>query len=107
MLHHEIVWTKDETTPLKNELVIADRGKILLRREFDVTQRRHLIYAASDPMTGAIAVNIVEVDAGNRNNRHASWIYLVTDSTTLELHSVIPNLPANTRAVSNASLYTL
>ena len=107
MLHHEIVWTKDETTPLKNELVIADRRKILLRREFDVTQRRHLIYAASDPMTGAIAVNIVEVDAGNRNNRHASWIYLVTDSTTLELHSVIPNLPANTRAVSNASLYTL
>ena len=107
MLHHEIVLTKDETTPLKNELVIADRRKILLRREFDVTQRRHLIYAASDPMTGAIAVNIVEVDAGNRNNRHASWIYLVTDSTTLELHSVIPNLPANTRAVSNASLYTL
>lgn len=68
-----------------------------------------ITYAASDPKTAAIVVNIMRVRRmpNGTNKRLASWIYLVDETGVKELKDVMPGLPDNACAKENRLLYSV
>jgi len=94
------------TTPSISYLVVKHGGSFLMKREITNSTRRYLVYVASDPKTSAILVNLLAVEGPDRTPVE-SWLYLVDDARARLLNTVMPDIPANAMARSNADLYTL
>ncbi len=99
-------------TPGKVVLKIKYKSDILKSEELVVTSEQpgtFIAYAASDPKTAAIVVNIMRVRrmSNGINKRLASWIYLVDETGVKELKDVMPGLPDNACAKENRLLYSV
>ena len=62
------------------------------------TQIQYVALSATDPLTGAVCVNILELDyaAGAGAPPLRSWILLADDQGAKLLHDVLPNVPQGT-----------
>lgn len=68
-----------------------------------------MAYSASDPMTGALCVNLIQVQPNleGARTRLKSWIFLVDDTGVKQLQTIMSNVPADTGAITNRMLYSL
>jgi hypothetical protein len=99
-------FTMDQIT-YESTLKVKCKGTELLSVDVDLQGfKRHVVFIASDPMTGAILVNIQEVHSSSRE-KYRSWIFLVDDKGGKALSSVLKDLPTNARAVRNASIFSV
>lgn len=94
-------------TPASSSLVVQDRNGILMSVALPaVIDYRFVAYSASDPMTGALLVNLLKVKALG-GEKLDSWLFLVDDKGAKHLSSVLAGVPSNARAESNALIYSL
>lgn len=99
-------FTKDEIT-YESTLKVKCKGAELLSVSVDLQGfKRHVIFMASDPMTGALLINIQEVHSSSRE-KYRSWIFLVDDKGGKALNTVLKDLPTNARAIQNASIFSV
>ncbi|MFN7152929.1 MAG: hypothetical protein ACK4OE_04490 [Acidovorax sp.] len=90
------------------EIKVICKGKTHLSKSVDFSDNyRYQFFVASDPMTGALVVNLQDVHSGTRIPR-ASWIYVVDSTGARELHEIM-DVPANQniRVLRNASLISV
>lgn len=90
------------------ELKVVCKGVTHLSRPVDFSENyRCQFFVASDPMTGALVVNLQEVHTDTRIPR-ASWIYVIDSTGARKLHEIM-DVPdsENIRVFSNASLISV
>lgn len=96
------------TTTTSDTLRVVCQGQEILARAVDFNEPfRHLIFLASDPMTGALVVNLQEAHIETRAPR-ASWIFVVDDTGCRNLSDIM-RLPAgqDVKVRNNASLFSV
>jgi hypothetical protein len=96
------------TTTISDTLRVMCGDQEILSRAVDFSEPyRHLIFLASDPMTGALVVNLQEAHITTRAPR-ASWIFVVDDTGCRNLSDIM-RLPAgqDVKVRNNASLISV
>ncbi|MXN31499.1 hypothetical protein [Delftia sp. CH05] len=91
-----------------NSLNVSLNNSSVLTMDFDpMGPYRHVVIFASDPMTGAIVVNLQEVLQETRAVRR-SWIFAVDDHGVKQIQDLM-RLPAapNVKARSNAEIFSV
>lgn len=100
--------TMDEITRTVEFRVVC-KGRTLLSFVPHLSDfHRCVAFLASDPMTGALLVNVQEVHTTTRIPRR-SWIFLADDEGGKLLSDVMKDLPGGSgiKAVSNASIFSV
>lgn len=95
-----------ETT---SEFRVVCKGRTLLSFEVDLSEfYRCVAFLAADPMTGALLVNVQEVQTFSRVPRK-SWLFLADDQGGKLLSDVMTDLPGgdDIKAVNNASIFSV
>jgi len=91
-----------------NYLNVSFNNSSVLTMDFDpMGPYRHVVLFASDPMTGAIVVNLQEVLQETRAVRQ-SWIFVVDEHGVKQIQDLM-RLPAapNVKARSNAEIFSV
>lgn len=101
--------TGSGTIPASRTMRVKYKDSILLEYAIGSDPSSFIAYSASDPMTGAIAVNLMQVQRlpSGQNVRLKSWIFLVDDRSVKMLGDVMRGLPDNVCAMENKLLYSL
>ena len=95
------------TTQRKVTLIVKGRNGVVMRKALDPDVGHYFVaYSASDPMTGALVVNLQKVINGTRKSLE-SWIYVIDDTGVKTIQDLFKGLPENTCARRNHLLYSL
>ena len=114
-------WTMTPPTPVKipassvtgNDvltLMVKHKSGVLLRKSLNPKGAdRFVAYSASDPMTGALVVNLqqLQIPADERRKRVESWIFVLDGTGVKTIHDLISGLPQNVCVKENRLLYSL
>lgn len=103
-------FTQDEVVT-ESKFKVTCRGVTLLSLDFDAGEVwRFRVFLASDPMTGALVVNLQEVNGstGPMTIRR-SWLFAVDDQGAKRLDQILPLPEGSTsiKVLSNAALFSV
>lgn len=92
-------WRRDysaEQSVSTKRLVVRCKGSVLLSESIPAdAEYLHVVFIATDPMTGAMVVNLQQVNQFNRATLK-SWIFVVDDTGARFLHEVMKSVAPGT-----------
>jgi len=102
------VHTTTDFVPGYSVLVVKTKTKELVRET--ASAERYVAYSASDPMTGAIVINLQGLDRVGLSDSFKvvkSWLFAVDNTGVKDMNEIFSDLPENTRVKENRLLYSL